>query len=67
VQDKLEGVAKERVDAFSRGGGVVARLPIGGEPVSHILANLSIHQRQEVGMGGYKAVQNSKRKENLRL
>jgi hypothetical protein len=51
VQDKLEGVAKERVNAFSRGGGVVARLHGDGEPVSHILANLSIHQRKQVGVG----------------
>ncbi len=51
MQDKLEGVARERVDAFSRGGGLVARLHGDGEPVSHILANLSIQQRQQVGMG----------------
>ncbi len=30
---------------------MVARLPIGGESVSHILANLSIHQRKQVGVG----------------
>ncbi len=59
MQDQLKGVARERVDAFSRGGGVVARLPIGGEPVSRILANLSIHQRQQVGMGtGQSKMQN---------
>ncbi len=51
MQEQLEGVARERVDAFSQGGGVVALLAIGGEPVSHILANLSIQQRQQVGMG----------------
>ncbi len=51
MQDQLEGVARERVDAFSRGGGVVARLPSGGEPVSRILAKLSIQQRKQVGMG----------------
>ncbi len=51
MQDELEGVARERVDAFSRGGGVVALLASGGEPLSCILANLSIQQRQQVGMG----------------
>ncbi len=55
MQDQLEGVARERVDAFSQGGGVVARLPIGGEPLSHILANLSIQQRQQVSMGTGKS------------
>ncbi len=48
-------MARERVDAFSQGGGVVARLPSGGEPLSHILANLSIQQRKQVGMGTGKS------------
>ncbi len=64
MQDKLEGVARERVDAFSRGGGLVALLASGGEPVSHILANLSIQQRQQVGMGTTRHCKMQKEKKN---
>jgi hypothetical protein len=62
VQDQLEGVARERVDAFSQRGGVVARLPSGGEPVSCILANLSIQQRKQVGVGTVQGRANCKKK-----
>ncbi len=62
MQDELEGVARERVDAFSQGGGMVALLASGGEPLSQILANLSIQQRQQVGMGTRECTMQKKKR-----
>ena len=47
VQDVPSEVARERVEAFSRAGGVVAHLDTSEQPLAHLLTRLAVHTKEK--------------------